>query len=48
MLHLWQHAFLAFGEEFSETEFKIELNFFVWRPSEQIDFFDNSSATPKR
>ena len=30
------------------TEFKIELKSFVWRPSEQIDFFANSSATSKR
>ena len=32
----------------SGTEFKIELKSFVWRPSEQIDFFANVSATPAR
>ena len=48
MLHLWQHAFLAFGEEFPGWKFKIELKSFVWRPSEQIYFFANSCATPKR
>ena len=32
----------------SGTEFKIELKSFVWRPSEQIDVFAYSCATPKR
>ena len=32
----------------SGMEFKIELKSFVWRPSEQIDFFANVSATPER
>ena len=32
----------------SGTEFQIRLKSFVWRPSEQIGFFANSSATPKR
>ena len=32
----------------SGTEFKIELNSFVWRPSVQIDFVANVSGTPER
>ena len=48
MLHLWQHAFFSIRGRVSGTEFKIDLKSFVWRPSEQIDFSANSSATPKR
>ena len=39
-------CFFSIRGRVSGTEFKIELKSFVWRPSEQIDFFANVSATP--
>ena len=41
-------CFFSIWGRVSGMEFKIELKSFVWRPSEQIDFFANSCATPKR
>ena len=41
-------CFFSIWGRVSGMEFKIELESFVWRPSEQIDFFANSCATPKR
>ena len=41
-------CFFSIWGRVSGTEFKIELKSFVWRPSEQIDFFANVSATPAR
>ena len=41
-------CFFSIWGRVSGTEFKIELKSFVWRPSEQIDFFANVSASPER
>ena len=41
-------CFFSIWGRVSGMEFKIELKSFVWRPSEQMDFFANSCATPKR
>ena len=41
-------CFFSIWGRVSGMEFKIELKSFVWRPSEQIDFFAYVSATPER